>query len=94
MESGERLKVQSELTDIVGHLVEGVSAGGGTGGCVAAGVSRVPDVGGVGADSSTTGRGGDHTTDSEPSSTVSVSTPSLSRALRAGEASSEGAGGT
>jgi len=93
-ESRESLEIQPQLTDVIGHLAEGVGAGGGTGGCVAAGVPRVPDVGGVGGDSSATGGGVDHTADSKASSTVTISTPSLSRALRAGVASSVGAGGT
>ena len=54
-EPGEGLEVQPQLTDVVGHLAEGVCAGGGTGGGVAAGVVGVPDVGGVGGDGGPTG---------------------------------------
>ena len=92
-EPGESLKVQPELADIVRLLAEGVGAGGGTGGCVAAGVSRVPDVGGVGGDGSATGGGVDHTAHSKPSGTVPVSTTALSGALRAGVAGPVGGGG-
>ena len=49
-EPGECLEIQPELADIIRLLAEGVGAGGGTGGRVAAGVARVPDVGGVGGD--------------------------------------------
>ena len=92
-EPGESLEVQPELTDVSGDLVEGVGAGGGTGGRVAAGVSRVPDVGGVGGDGSATGGGVDHTAHSKPSGTVPVSTTALSGALRAGVAGPVGGGG-
>ena len=54
-ESREGLEVQPQLTDVVGHLAEGVCAGGCTGGGVAAGVVGVPDVGGVGGDGGPTG---------------------------------------
>ena len=57
--TGESLEVQPKLADIVRLLAEGVGAGGGTGGCVAAGVARVPDVGGVGGDGGAAGGGGD-----------------------------------
>ena len=89
----ECLEVQPQLTDVIGHLAEGVGAGGGTGGCVAAGVARVPDVGGVGGDGGTTGGAVDHTADPEASSTVTISTASLGRALRAGVAGAVGGGG-
>ena len=89
----ECLEVQPQLTDIVGHLAEGVGAGGGTGGGVAAGVARVPDVGGVGGDGRATGGGVDHTADTEPSSAVTISTAALSGALRAGVAGPVGGGG-
>ena len=84
------LEIQSQLTDVTGHLVDSVGAGGGTGGCVAAGVSWVPDVGGVGGDGSATGGGGYYTANSEPSSAVSVSTSTFSGTFRAGVAGSEG----
>ena len=90
---GECLEVQSELADIVRLLAEGVGAGGGAGGRVAAGVARVPHVGGVGGDGRATGGGVDHTAHSEPSGAVTVSTASLSRALRAGVAGPVGGGG-
>ena len=92
-EPGECLEVQSELADVIRDLVEGVGAGGGTGGRVAAGVSRVPDVGGVGGDGGATGGGVDHTAHSEPSSTVAISAAALGRALRAGVAGPVGGGG-
>ena len=92
-EPGECLEVQPELTDVVRDLVEGVGAGGGTGGRVAAGVARVPDVGGVGGDGGATGGGVDHTADTEPSSAVPISTAALSGALRAGVAGPVGGGG-
>ena len=90
----ECLEVKSELTDVSRDLVEGVGAGGGTGCRVAAGVARVPDVGGVGGDGRATGGAVDHTAHSEPSGTVTVSTASLSRALGAGVAGPVGGGGT
>ena len=80
-EPSECLEVQPELTDVVRDLVEGVGAGRGTGGRVAAGVARVPDVGGVGGDGGATSGGVDHTADSKPSSTVTISASSLSRTL-------------
>ena len=83
---GESLEVQSELADIVRLLAEGVGTGGGAGSRVAAGVARVPHVGGVGGDGRATGGAVDHTAHSEPSGTVTVSTASLSRALGAGVA--------
>ena len=89
----ECLEVQSELADVSGDLVEGVGTGGGTGGRVAAGVARVPDVGGVGGDGRATGGGVDHTADTEPSSAVPISTAALSGALRAGVAGPVGGGG-
>ena len=92
-EPRECLKVQPELADVIRDLVEGVGAGGGTGGRVAAGVSRVPDVGGVGGDGGATGGGVDHTAHSEPSSTVAISAAALGRALRAGVAGPVGGGG-
>ena len=52
--SGECLEVQPQLTDVIRHFLESVGAGGSTGGSVAAGVSRVPDVGGVGGDGGAT----------------------------------------
>ena len=87
---GEGLEVQPQLTDVIRHLAEGVCAGGSTGGGVAAGVVRVPDVGGVGGDGGTTGGAVDHTADTEASSTVTISTASLGRALRAGVAGAVG----
>ena len=92
-EPGECLEIQPELTDIIRLLAEGVGAGGGTGGRVAAGVARVPDVGGVGGDGRATGGGVDHTAHSEPSGAVTVSTSSFSRTLRAGIAGPVGGGG-
>ena len=87
------LEVQPQLADVVGHLGEGVGTGGGTGGRVAAGIARVPDVGGVGGDSAATGGGGDHTAYSKSGGTVPVSSSSLGGALRAGVAGTVGAGG-
>ena len=77
----ECLEVQSELTDVSGDLVEGEGAGGGAGGRVAAGVARVPHVGGVGGDGRATGGAVEHTADSKPSSTVAITTSSLRSAL-------------
>ena len=90
---GECLKVQSELADIVRLLAEGVGAGGGAGGRVAAGVARVPDVGGVGGDGGATRGAVDDTTHSEARGTVTVSTATLGRALRAGVAGPVGRAG-
>ena len=53
-EPRECLEVQPQLTDVIRHFLESVGAGGSTGGSVAAGVSRVPDVGGVGGDGGAT----------------------------------------
>ena len=92
-EPRECLEVQPELADVSRDLVEGVGAGGGTGGRVAAGVARVPDVGGVGGDGRATGGGVDHAADTETSSAVSISTAALSGALRAGVAGPVGGGG-
>ena len=80
-EPGECLEVQPELTYVIRDLVEGVGAGGGTGCRVAAGVARVPDVGGVGGDGRATGGAVEHTADSKPSSTVAITTSSLRSAL-------------
>ena len=46
----ECLEVQPQLTNVSGFFANCECTGGGTGCCVAAWVSRVPDVGGVGAD--------------------------------------------
>ena len=81
------------MTYIRRFFADSISAGGGTRGGVAAGVSRVPDVGGVGGDGGPTGGGVDDTAYSEPSSAVSVSTAALGRTLRAGVASPVGGGG-
>ena len=78
---GKCLKVQSKLADIVRLLAEGECAGGGTGGRVAAGVARVPHVGGVGGDGRATGGAVEHTADSKASSTVAITTSSLRSAL-------------
>ena len=79
-------------------IVRGFADGEGTTSCtarsVAAGVSRVPDVGGVGGDGGTTGAAIDDTAHSKPSCAVSVSTSALSRTLRAGVAGPVGGGGT
>ena len=77
----ECLEVQPELTDVSRDLVEGEGAGGGAGGRVAAGVARVPYVGGVGGDGRATGGAVDHTAHSEPSGAVTISTSALSRTL-------------
>ena len=53
-ESREGLEVQPQLTYIRRFFADSISAGGGTRGGVAAGVSRVPDVGGVGGDGGAT----------------------------------------
>ena len=66
----ECLEVQPELADVSRDLVEGEGAGGGAGGRVAAGVARVPHVGGVGGDGRATGGAVDHTAHSEPSGAV------------------------
>ena len=49
-EPGECLEVQPELADIVRGFADAEGATSGTAWCVAAGVSRVPDVGGIGGD--------------------------------------------
>jgi len=81
---GECLEIQPQLADIVRDLADAEGTTSCTARRVAAGVARVPDVGGVGGDGGATGSGVDHTADSEPSSTVAVSTSALSRAFRAG----------
>ena len=68
----ECLEVQSELADVSGDLVEGVGTGGGTGGRVAAGVARVPDVGVVGGNRGPAGGGGYDTADPEACSTGTI----------------------
>ena len=83
-EPRECLEVQSELADIVRDFADAEGTTSCTARRVAAGVSRVPDVGGVGGDGGTTGGGVDHTANSESSSTVAISTAALSRALGAG----------
>ena len=69
------------MTYIRRFFADSISAGGGTRGGVAAGVSRVPDVGGVGGDGGPTSGGRDDTANSEPGSTVSVSTSTFSGTL-------------
>ena len=77
-------------------IVRGFADGEGTTSCtarsVAAGVSRVPDVGGVGGDGGATGAAVDDTAHSKPSCAVSISTSALSRTLRAGVAGPVGGG--
>ena len=79
-------EVKSQLTDVVRHLIYLGGAGPGGGGRVAAGVSRVPDVGVVGGDRGTTGGGRDHTADTEPSSAAPTGGPRPAGALRGGVA--------
>ena len=81
------------MADIGRGFVEGVGAGGGAARSVAAGIARVPDVGGVGGDGGPTGAAVDDTAHPEPSSAVTVSTSSFSRTLRAGIAGPVGGGG-
>ena len=92
-ESREGLEIQPQLTYIRWLFADSISAGGGTWGCVAAGVSRVPDVGGVGGDWGATGGGIDDTADSKSGRAVSISTSTFSRTLRAGVAGPVGRGG-
>jgi len=65
-EPGEGLEVQPELADVVGDLLDGEGAGGGTAGLVAAGVGGVPDVGRVGGDRGAAAGGGDDAAHPEP----------------------------
>ena len=92
-EPGEGLEVQPELADVVGDLLDGEGAGGGTAGLVAAGVGGVPDVGRVGGDRGATAGGGDDAAHPEPGGTLAVSAASLGGALRAGVAGPVGRGG-
>ena len=82
-----------QLTDVIGDLPDGGGAGPGGGGRVAAGVSRVPDVGVVGGDRGAAGGGRDHTADTEPSSTVPTGRPRPAGTLRGGVAGPGGRGG-
>ena len=92
-EPREGLEVQSELTDVVGHLVDGEGAGGGAAGFVPAGVGGVPDVGGVGGDRGATAGGGDDAAHPEPGRTFAVSAASFGGALRGGVAGPVGGRG-
>lgn len=60
-EAGHAVKVETQLADVIGHLVEGEGAGAGGGGGVGAGVVGVPHIGGVGGDGAATRRGRHHT---------------------------------
>ena len=81
------------MADIIRGFADAEGTTSGTAWCVAAGVSRVPDVGGVGGDGGATSRAGNHTAHSKPRGTVSVSSAALRRALRAGVAGPVGGGG-
>ena len=85
-ESRECLEVQPQLTDVVRDLAEGVGAGGGTGGCVAAGVARVPDVGDVGGDRGPTGGCRADAADTEASRTGATGRATPAGAFRGGVA--------
>ena len=79
--AGHGLEVKSELADVIRGLVNGEGASSRAGGSVAAGVSRVPDVGVVGGYSGAAGGGGDHAAHSEPCGTVSSRRSSSGGAL-------------
>ena len=81
------------MADISRGFVEGVGAGGGAARSVAAGIARVPDVGGVGGDGGPTGAAVDDTAHPEPSSAVTVSSAALRRTLGGGVAGPVGGGG-
>ena len=82
------------MTNVIRCFFESKGASGCTSGRVAAGVSRVPDVGGVGGDGGPTSCCRDDTAYSEPGSTVSVSTSTFSGTFRTGVASPVGCGRT
>ena len=85
-EPRECLEVQPQLTDVIRHFLYSIRTCRCTSGSVAAGVSRVPDVGVVGGDRGTTGGGRDHTADTEPSSAAPTGGPRPAGALRGGVA--------
>ena len=74
------------MTDIVRNLVNGNRTCASAGGRVAAGISRVPDVGVVGGDRGPTGGGRDHAADTEPGCAGSLRAPGSAGALRGGVA--------
>ena len=81
------------MANVILHFLDSVGTCSGTGGGVGAGIVGVPDVGCVGGDARAAGRGCDHTTDSEPSRTVSIRGAPLGCALGAGVTSAVGRGG-
>ena len=80
------LKCFPQLTNVIRHLSYCGGAGPCGGGRVAAGVSRVSDVGVVGGDRGPTGGGRDHTADTEPSSAGPTGRSRPAGALRGGVA--------
>ena len=91
-EPGEGLEVQPQLADVVRDLADGVLAAPGRGG-VGAGVSRVPDVGGVGGDGGPAGGGGDDAADPEARGTGAGGRTASAAALGGGVAGPVGVGG-
>ena len=108
-EAREGLEVKPELADVILDLVDGVGARARGGGGVRAWVTKhrgskipllsyrnklwVPDVSGVGRDAGSTGGGVDHTANTKPCCTVSISRSSSRGALGGGVAGAVGGGG-
>jgi len=77
------LEIQSQLTNIIRNLADGIGASSSASSGVGTGIVRVSDVGGVGGDGGTAGGGGNHTANSKASSTITISTATLGCTFRA-----------
>ena len=55
------LEIQSQLTNIIRNLADGIGTSSSASSGVGTGIVWVSDVGGVGGDGGTAGRGGNHT---------------------------------
>ena len=87
------MKYFPQLTDVIWDLIYGDGATSSTGWCEGTGVSRVPDVGDVVGDRGTTGGGGAHTADTEPSGAGPAGWARPAAALRGGVAGPGDRGG-
>ena len=81
------------MADIIRGFADAEGTTPSTARSVAAGIARVPDVGGVGGDGGPTGAAVDDTAHPEPSSAVTVSSAALRRTLGGGVAGPVGGGG-
>ena len=85
--------LEPQLADVVGHFSNSEDAGASSSWSEGAGVSRVPDVGGVGGDGGVAGGGGDDAADPEARGTGAGGRSASAAALGGGVAGPVGVGG-